>query len=55
MYERKEISKLEHIINMWKIKHDIEFGSKRKEINNRHYRKRKDKQHANHNDNLYSI
>ena len=46
MYERMRTKQTEAYNEHVENKNDIEFRNQRKEINNRHYRKGKDKQQA---------
>ena len=49
MYERMRNQQIGAYQKYFEKKDDIEFRNKGKEISNRHYRKRKDKQQAEHN------
>ena len=46
MYERMRNKQIEAYNKYMETKNDIEFNNKRQEVNNRHYRKRKDNQQA---------
>ena len=51
MYERMRNKPIEAYNRYMENKDDIGFRNKRKEINNKHYQKRKSKQQTEHNDN----